>query len=113
MTILTFANVVARCGFNSNIFHAMEPTVILFAWLVLLGASCAVKKTLHPGVGAVVNMAPQSMRRIMGLIAVAACLAYSLLMRALRCAGQDARIGKMGHACARCFPSGNKQQAAL
>ena len=31
MTLLTFANVVARYGFNSNIFYALEMTVFLFA----------------------------------------------------------------------------------
>ena len=39
MALLTFANVVARYVFNSNIFWALELTVFLFAWLVLLGAT--------------------------------------------------------------------------
>ncbi len=43
MTLITFANVIARFGFNSNILWALEATVFLFAWLVLLGASYAVK----------------------------------------------------------------------
>ena len=45
MTVLTFANVVARYVFNSNILWALELTVFMFAWLVLLGASYAVKKS--------------------------------------------------------------------
>ncbi len=80
MTLLTFANVVARYGFNSNIFYALELTVFLFAWLVLLGASYAVKKTLHLGVDAVVNVAPTSTRKLLGIIVVAVCLAYSFLL---------------------------------
>ena len=47
MTLITFANVVARFVFNSNILWALELTVFLFAWLVLLGASYAVKKHAH------------------------------------------------------------------
>ena len=39
MALLTFANVVARYVFNSNIFWALELTVFLFAWLVLLDAN--------------------------------------------------------------------------
>jgi C4-dicarboxylate transporter DctQ subunit len=74
MTLLTFANVVARYVFNSNIFFALELTVFLFAWLVLLGASYAVKKTLHLGVDALVNTAPS---------ACAADLACSLCWSAL------------------------------
>ncbi|MFY0597599.1 MAG: TRAP transporter small permease [Cognatishimia sp.] len=80
MTLMTFANVVARYGFNSNIFYALELTVFLFAWLVLLGASYAVKKTLHLGVDALVNTAPAPTRRVLGLVVVAVCLAYSLLL---------------------------------
>ena len=37
MTIVTFANVVARYFFNSNILWALEVTVVLFGWLVLVG----------------------------------------------------------------------------
>ncbi len=36
MTALTFANVVVRYVFDSNILWALEMTVFLFAWLVLL-----------------------------------------------------------------------------
>ena len=42
MTLVTFANVVARYVFNSNILWALEVTSFLFAWLVLLGASYCV-----------------------------------------------------------------------
>ncbi|MCV6585674.1 MAG: TRAP transporter small permease, partial [Marinibacterium sp.] len=80
MTMITFANVVARYGFNSNILWALEATVFLFAWLVLLGASYAVKKHAHLGVDAIVNMLAPSARRALALIAVAACLVFSLLM---------------------------------
>lgn len=80
MTLMTFANVVARYGFNSNIFYALELTVFLFAWLVLLGASYAVKKTLHLGVDAVLNLAPSKGRRIMAQIVIVVCLAYALLL---------------------------------
>lgn len=80
MTIITFANVVARFAFNSNILWALEATVFLFAWLVLLGASYAVKKHAHLGVDAIMNMLAPAARRALALIAVAACLIFSLLM---------------------------------
>ena len=38
MTVITFANVIARYIFNDNILWALEATVFLFAWMVLLGA---------------------------------------------------------------------------
>ncbi|MBR9843713.1 MAG: TRAP transporter small permease [Rhodobacteraceae bacterium] len=80
MTVITFANVIARFGFNSNILWALELTVFLFGWLVLLGASYAVKKHSHLGVDAIINMMPRPVARIMGLISVGACIAFSLLL---------------------------------
>jgi len=80
MTLLTFANVIARFVFNSNILWALELTVFMFAWLVLLGASYAVKKNAHLGVDVVLNMVSVPVRRLLGLLAVGACLVFSLLM---------------------------------
>lgn len=80
MTLITFANVVARYVFNSNILWALEATVFLFAWLVLIGASYCVKIGGHLGVDIVINMLPRAGRKALGLIAVAACLAFSLLL---------------------------------
>jgi C4-dicarboxylate transporter, DctQ subunit len=80
MTIITFANVVARYGFNSNILWALELTVFLFAWLVLLGASYAVKIGAHLGVDVLINVLPQKTRRILGLISVGVCIAFLFLM---------------------------------
>lgn len=80
MTAITFANVIARFAFNSNILWALELTVFMFAWLVLLGASYAVKKRAHLGVDAVINMVSPPIRRILGLISVACCMAFSLLL---------------------------------
>ena len=80
MTLLTFANVIARYVFNSNIFWALDLTVFLFAWLVLLGASYAVKKTAHLGVDAIVNTMGPSKRRVAALIVAAACILYAFLL---------------------------------
>ena len=80
MTLITFANVVTRYGFNQNILWALELTVFLFGWLVLLGASYAVKKGSHLGVDVVINILPPQPRRFMGLVAVAICIAFSVLM---------------------------------
>ncbi len=80
MTLVTFANVVARYGFNSNILWAVEFTVFLFAWMVLLGASYAVKIGAHIGVDAIVNLVSPGVRKVMSLIAVCVCIAFSLLL---------------------------------
>ena len=80
MTIITFANVIARYVFNTNILWALETTVFLFAWLVLIGASYCVKTRAHLGVDVVVNMVQPGLRRVFAVMAVAACLVFSVLL---------------------------------
>lgn len=80
MTLITFANVVARYVFNSNILWALETTVYLFAWLVLFGASYCIKTQAHLGVDVVLNMVSPAARRILAYLSVAACLVFSILL---------------------------------
>ncbi|EDM65798.1 putative C4-dicarboxylate transport protein DctQ [Moritella sp. PE36] len=80
MTLLTFANVVFRYVFNGNILWALELTVFLFAWLVLVGASYGVKKHSHIGVDILINIASVKLRKIYAVIAVSACLLFSVLL---------------------------------
>jgi len=80
MTIITFINVVARYVFNANILWGLEVTVFLFAWLVLIGISYGVKKSFHLGVDVLINIVPPPVKKLLALIAVAACLAFSLLL---------------------------------
>lgn len=80
MTLVTFANVVARYVFNDNILWALETTVFLFAWLVLLGTCYGVKKSLHLGIDIVIARLAPGPRKIFGLVAIAACLAFSILL---------------------------------
>ena len=80
MTLITFANVIARYVFNSNILWALELTVFLFAWLVLMGASYAVKKQVHIGVDVVINAVSPGKRKVLALLSITACLAFSILL---------------------------------
>lgn len=80
MTLITFANVVARYVFNSNILWALEATVFLFAWLVLIGVSYGVKKNFHIGVDVIVSGLPHPFKKMISLFAVGACILFSLLM---------------------------------
>lgn len=80
MTVITFANVVARYLFNSNILWALEVTVFLFAWLVLMGASYGVKKHIHIGVDAVINMVSAKARQVMAMISVTACTVFAVIL---------------------------------
>lgn len=79
MTVITFANVIAR-GLDTNILWALEATVFLFGWLVLLGASYAVRVRAHLGVDAVINALSPGWRRVVGLFAGGCCLLYAIFM---------------------------------
>ncbi len=80
MTLVTFSNVVARYLFNNNILWALELTVFLFAWLVLMGASYGVKKHIHIGVDVVINLLPPLAKRVTAGIALIACLAFAVML---------------------------------
>ncbi|CAE6919096.1 TRAP-type C4-dicarboxylate transport system [Vibrio sp. B1FIG11] len=80
MTLLTFANVIFRYVFNDNILWALELTVFMFAWMVLVGASYGVKKHFHIGVDVIINMVSEPKRKVLALLAAAACIAFSILL---------------------------------
>lgn len=80
MTLLTFANVISRYVFNDNILWALELTVFMFAWMVLVGASYGVKKHFHIGVDVVINMVSENNRKLFAILSVLACLAFSVLL---------------------------------
>lgn len=76
MTLLVFAEVVARFGFNAGIHWAQEVTLLLAAWFVLFGASYGVKVGAHIGVDVFVKMFPHNTHRFITLIAIGLCLVY-------------------------------------
>ena len=80
MTIITFTNVVLRYGFNTGLIWGLEVTAFLFAWLVLVGMSYAVKITAHLGVDAVINLLGSKTRKLLALIAVTTCIIYAFLL---------------------------------
>lgn len=80
MTVITFANVIARYVFNSSIFWALELTTYLFAWLVIFGAAYGIKIGAHLGVDAIIQRFTHNTRRLLGLLAVVACIAYAGIM---------------------------------
>jgi len=80
MTLITFANVIARYVFHSNILWALETTVFLFAWLVLMGMSYCVKHSLHLGVDVITNAVSAPKKRLLALVAVTFSLLYAVLL---------------------------------
>ena len=80
MTLVTFANVVLRYAFNSQLIWGLELVLILFAWLVLFGISYGFKVTMHLGVDAILAIVNPRVRFVMSLAAAVITLAYMLLL---------------------------------
>ncbi|SEG78292.1 TRAP transporter small permease [Marinobacterium lutimaris] len=79
VTLLVFAEVVARFGFNAGIHWAQEATLLLAGWFVLFGASYGVKVGAHIGVDVFVRMLPNKLHRAVTLLAIALCVVYCIL----------------------------------
>jgi C4-dicarboxylate transporter DctQ subunit len=80
MTIITFAQVVARYLFHYSFVWALELTGVLFAWLIFIGMSYGVRVGAHIGVDAAVRLlGPRSARVVAGIAAIL-CLAYALIV---------------------------------
>jgi len=80
MTLVTFANVVLRYGFNSQLIWGLEVTLVLFAWLVLFGISYGFKVVSHLGVDALLNLVSKGTRKKMGVLATLVCIFYAMLL---------------------------------
>mgnify|MGYP003362695190 CR=1 FL=1 len=105
MLMITFINVVLRYGFNTGLIWGLEMTSFLFAWLVLLGVSYAVKVTANLGVDAVINMIPSGARRVLALIAAAVFVIYAALL--LKGASDySAKFANLQQTTGRWFPTG-------
>lgn len=105
MTMVTFTNVVLRYGFNKSLIWGQEVTLILFAWLVLLGISYGVKVTAHLGVDAIINMFSPKVQRIAAIFGALVCVVYAGLL--LKGAWDYwANFGNLPQTTGRWFPTG-------
>lgn len=80
MTVITFANVVARYVFSDNILWALEVTGFLNAWMILFGVSYAMKKGAHLGVDVLANALPPGPRKALTMVAVFGTLVFAILL---------------------------------
>lgn len=76
MTVLVFAEVIARFFFNTGFLWIQELTLTLCGWFVLFGMSYGVKVGAHIGVDAFVKKLPKKGRKVTAIIAVIVCLVY-------------------------------------
>jgi C4-dicarboxylate transporter DctQ subunit len=80
MTLVTFAQVIARYGFNYSFTWALELVTVLFAWLIFLGIPYGVRVGSHIGVDALVKMMGPVGARITGGAAALCCIVYSVIL---------------------------------
>lgn len=77
MTLITFAQVIARYIFNYSFVWALELTTFIFGGLIFLGMAYGVKKGAHIGVDALVRVLPPATARVAAILATLLCLLYA------------------------------------
>ncbi|HUH61093.1 MAG TPA: TRAP transporter small permease [Candidimonas sp.] len=80
MTIVTFAQVIARYIFNYSFVWALELTTFLFGGLIFLGLSYGVRVGAHIGVDALVKILPRTLAHRIGVVATVLCLLYAAIV---------------------------------
>lgn len=77
MTILTFANVVARYVFSASFSFSEEITTYLFVLLSLIGTAIAVKRRAHLGLTILTDVVDPKTRKVMHIIGYLFATAFS------------------------------------
>ena len=77
MTILAFANVLARFVFKASFSFSEEITTYLFVLLSLLGTAIAVRRKAHLGLTIVTDIVSTKVRRILHIIGYLFAVAFS------------------------------------
>lgn len=77
MTILAFANVVARFVFSASFSFSEEITTYLFVLLSLLGTAIAAKRRAHLGLTIITDIVNPAVRKTLHIIGYAFAVAFS------------------------------------
>ena len=78
--VILFAGVVSRYVFQQPILWSDELASILFLWLAMLGAVVALRRDEHMRMTAIVGMVTPKVRAFLDVFALAAALAFLLLI---------------------------------
>ena len=80
MTIVSFAQVIARYGFNTGWGGALEFTRIMFAWMILFGMSYGIKIGSHLGVDALMRLFPKPVFKALALFGAVCGVLYGVVL---------------------------------
>lgn len=80
ITVVSFAQVIARYGFNTGWGGALEFTRIIFAWMILFGMSFGIKNGTHLGVDAIVQLLPKPVFKAVALFGAVCGILYGMIL---------------------------------
>ena len=80
--VILFSGIVARYALHEPLVWSDELASTLFIWLAMLGAVVAFRRGEHMRMGALVNRASPAARAVLDMVAVAAALAFLLMLQA-------------------------------
>jgi len=80
MTLVTFAQVIARYVFNYSFVWALELVMFLFAGLIFIGISYGIRVGSHIGVDALVRTLSEGTARVVAIVATLLCLVYTVIV---------------------------------
>ncbi|MFT0532527.1 TRAP transporter small permease [Castellaniella hirudinis] len=80
MTVVTFAQVVARYVFNYSFVWALELTMYCFGALIFLGMSYGVRVGAHIGVDALVRLLPARAAHRLAIVGTLLCIVYAAIV---------------------------------
>ena len=96
LVIVSFGQVIARYGFNSGWPAALEFTMNIFSWLILVGMSYGIKRNSHLGVDILLKAVPKPVARWLAIFGASTGLIYGLILLDaswLQAVGIDTRSG--------------------
>lgn len=77
MTLVTFAQVIARYVFNYSFVWALELTIYSFGALIFLGMAYGVRVGAHIGVDAFIRLLPARAAHYLAMVSTMLCIAYA------------------------------------
>ena len=96
LTVVSFSQVVARYGFNTGWSAALEFTMVIFSWLILVGMSYGIKRSSHLGVDILIKVVPKSAAKLLAIFGAGTGLIYGLILLDaswLKAVGIESRSG--------------------
>lgn len=100
ITLVSFAQVIARYGFNTGWGGGLEFTTIMFAWMILFGMSYGIRTGTHLGVDALIRKFPKPLFKAAALFGAMCGVMYGVLLLSadwLQYLGADTRGGAIDY----------------